>query len=80
MLENALKHDVNDLLDYKTKLQEVIQADKRKTVEYRQETVQSLGKKDIRSYTVKFKCTNGDSRKGTGSFKFKDHSKILCRT
>ena len=27
---------INDLLDYKTKLQEVIQADKRKTVEYRE--------------------------------------------
>ena len=27
---------VDDLLDYKTKLQEIIQADKRKTVEYRE--------------------------------------------
>ena len=27
---------IDDLLDYKTKLQEIVQADKRKTVEYRE--------------------------------------------
>ncbi len=44
--------DINDLLDYKTKLQEMVQADKRKTVEYREVSRNGTSNNPIYTFEV----------------------------